>query len=347
MTLRDVMHSARRSYFTAIETQKKKHWREFLDDNQNVWTALKYLGGMSKKHTIPPLQGQDHVVEEESEKAELLLQTFFPSQPEPQLQPQLMTQPEEEPSLDQLDRDIQESEIHWAIFNSNPRKAPGPDDIPFCVWQELWPVVKEWIVHIYRRSIQLGHLPTPWAEAKIVVIQKPGKPDYSIANAYRPISLLRTISKGLEKVIARRLSEYLERTAKLPRTQFGARPRRSAEQALMILVERIYGAWRAKNVLSLVTFDVRGAYNGVNKELLQERMQAQGISKLLTKWIYSFCSNRTASLAFNHYRTDITPILQPGLPQGSPLSPILYILYNRHFTTRGDQLSGWRYGVCR
>ncbi|MGH7746248.1 MAG: hypothetical protein ACREQ5_16040, partial [Candidatus Dormibacteria bacterium] len=253
VTLRDVMHSARRSYFTAIETQKKKHWREFLDDNQNVWTALKYLGGMSKKHTIPPLQGQGHVVEEESEKAELLLQTFFPSQPEPQLQPQLMTQPEEEPSLHQLDRDIQESEIHWAIFNSNPRKAPGPDDIPFCVWQELWPVVKEWIVHIYRRSIQLGHLPTPWAEAKIVVIQKPGKPDYSIANAYRPISLLRTISKGLEKVIARRLSEYLERTAKLPRTQFGARPRRSAEQALMILVERIYGAWRAKNVLSLVT----------------------------------------------------------------------------------------------
>jgi hypothetical protein len=113
-------------------------------------------------------------------------------------------------------------------------------------------------VHIYRRSIQIGHLPQPWTEAKIVVIPKPEKGNYTIPKAYRPISLLRTISKGLERIVAQRLSEYLERTQQLSPTQFGARPRHSTEQALTILVEKIYDAWRGGKELSLVTFDVQG-----------------------------------------------------------------------------------------
>ena len=140
--------------------------------------------------------------------------------------------------------------------------------------------------------------------------------------------MLRTLSKGLEKVIAQRISEYLERTTKLPHTQFGARPRRSTDQALTILVEGIYRAWRSRKILSLVTFDVQGAYNGVNKEVLQERMLKLGIPKAITQWVYSFCSNRTACIAFGSYCSGTKEILQPGLPQGSPLSPVLYILYN-------------------
>ena len=81
-----------------------------------------------------------------------------------------------------------------------------------------------------------------WKEAKIIVIPKPEKPDYTIPKAWRPISLLQTFSKGLEKIIAQRVSEYLERTGQLALTQFGARPRRSTEQALTILVEKVYDA---------------------------------------------------------------------------------------------------------
>jgi hypothetical protein len=142
-------------------------------------------------------------VEEDSEKAEVLLQTFFPKQPDPQLQLQLQEgEQTTESTKDWNSKDVQESEVHYAIFSSNPRKAPGPDDLPFRVWQELWPVVKDWVVHLYQASIRLQHLPTSWAEAKIVVIQKPDKPDYTIPKAYCPISLLRTLSKGLEKVVA-------------------------------------------------------------------------------------------------------------------------------------------------
>ena len=105
-----------------------------------------------------------------------------------------------------------EEEVERAIFGSNLRKVLGPNSLPFQVWQELWPIVKHWIVYIYRRSIQLGHIPKAWTEAKIIVIPKPEKPNYTIAKAYQPISLLQTISKGLERVVAQRLSEFLERT---------------------------------------------------------------------------------------------------------------------------------------
>ena len=81
-------------------------------------------------------------------------------------------------------------------------------------------------------------------------------------------------------------------------------------------------------MLSLVTFDVQGAYNGVNKDVLRQRLRKSSIPEFFVKWIYSFCSNRQASIAFGDFCSDTADIQQPGLPQGSPLSPVLYILYN-------------------
>jgi hypothetical protein len=111
------------------------------------------------------------------------------------------------------------------------------------------------------------------------------------------------------------------------------RPRRSTDQALTILVEKVYDAWRAAKILSLVTFDVQGAYNGVNKDVLKVRLEQAAIPKHLVRWIYSFCSNRSASISFGSFQSEAAPIDQPGLPQGSPLSPILYILYNSNLLT--------------
>ena len=81
-------------------------------------------------------------------------------------------------------------------------------------------------------------------------------------------------------------------------------------------------------MLSLVTFDVQGAYNGVNKDVLQQRLRKCKIPEFFVKWIYSFCSNRKAAIAFDNFCSNIVDVTQPGLPQGSPLSPVLYILFN-------------------
>lgn len=152
---------------------------------------------------MPALQGPEGLADQDEEKACTLLHAFFPPQPEPgngnldNNRAPLPTQPY---------KTITEAEIRTAIFRSNPKKAPGPDDIPFLVWQKICEEAKDCIITLYQASLRLSHLPNSWRTAKIVLLRKPGKPDYNIPKAFRPISLLAMISKGLEAVVTNRLS---------------------------------------------------------------------------------------------------------------------------------------------
>jgi hypothetical protein len=91
------------------------------------------------------------------------------------------------------------------------------------------------------------------------------------------MSLLSTLGKLLEAVITERISCAVETYGLLPANHFGVRKQRSAEQALLLLQERIYTAWRGRKVVSLVSFNVKGAYNGVYKDRLLQRLTARGI----------------------------------------------------------------------
>jgi hypothetical protein len=138
-------------------------------------------------------------------------------------------------------------------------------------------VVKDHVLALFRQSLEEGSLPSQWRHARIIPLKKPGKEDYTIAKAWRPISLLATLGKVLESVMAERISHMVETHGLLPTNHFGARKQRSAEQALVLLQEQIYTAWRGRRPVSLISFDVKGAYNGVCKERLLQRMKARGI----------------------------------------------------------------------
>ena len=184
------------------------------------------------------------------------------------------------------------------------------------------------VLRLYQASLRLGKLPKLWKTARIIALRKPQKPDYTKPKAYRPISLLPTISKGLETVIARRLSYIAETQHLLPDNHFGARPKRSAVQALFVIIEKIFDAWRRRKVLSLVSFDVQGAFNGVHPEVLCSRLIQRGAPRLLARWILDFCRERTGQLVVGGFDGPTQPIQHAGIPQGSPLSPLLYIFYN-------------------
>lgn len=154
-----------------------------------------------------------------------------------------------------------------------------------------------------------------------------------MAKAYRPISLLPTLGKIVEAVMARRLSYWAETHHMLPDSQFGARPRRSCQQALTLLVEEIMAAWKNNKVVSMVSFDVKGAYNGVVKEVLLNRLRLKGVPQRMIKWVESFCSKRKAAIVVNGEEQEMEDIKDPGLPQGSAVSPILYIFYNSDLFT--------------
>lgn len=165
-------------------------------------------------------------------------------------------------------------------------------------------MVKHRVWTLFDSSLRDGVVPHQWRTAKIIPLKKPDKDDYRLAKAWRPISLLSTLGKALEAVVAERISYAVETHGLLPANHFGARKRRSADQALVLLQEQIYKAWRMRRVLSLVSFDVKGAYNGVCKERLLERMKARGIPSRLVRWVDAFCSGRTASVAVNGYTSE-------------------------------------------
>ena len=341
--------AARETYRNQIREHKRRHWTEFLNETTNIWKAARYLkqdatSGFTK---IPAIETVTGLVTESQSISTALLEEFFPPTPPAEANQgnQTARTPLPSPSLT-------EEEIERALRRAKPWKAAGDDGLPAGLWQQLWPVLKDAIILLFRKSIQDGELPNSWKSAKIIPLRKPDKPDYTVAKAYRPISLLPTLSKVLESIVAERISFLAEKHDLLPQNHFGARKRRSAPQALAILQEHIYEAWRKGRVLSLISFDVKGAYNGVDRDVLLARLRQRSIPETLIKWIENFCSDRQAYIMVNNQASAKVDLPQAGLPQGSPLSPILFLFFNAdlvqsHITDRQgsiafvDDFSAW------
>ena len=318
------MKRRRKEWAKAIEHAKSKHWRDFLDQAAKgnlLWKAAKYAEPGTEYSNLPPLTVAGRTAIENEDKAELLLQTFFP--------PTSAATMNEESTTDELPWEpVTEPEIFSALSATKVLSAPGDDGIPCLVWKKTWGHISSIVEYLFEASLRLGHHPKSWRTAAIVVLRKTGKPDYTNPSAYRPISLLNTLGKLLEAVIAKRMSYYVERYDLLPNTQFGGRPGRSTEQALLILVDAVWAAWRRNEVVTLMAWDVKGAFNGVSRPAMDSILCRLGIPSMARRWINSFMDDRWASIKFDGYCSKKNPLSFPGLPQGSPCSPILYTIYN-------------------
>ncbi|EED11824.1 reverse transcriptase, putative [Talaromyces stipitatus ATCC 10500] len=318
------MRHKRREWTRTIEKVKAAHWKEFLDKAQegHLWKAATYMRPRDPYTNIPPLKVGSEEITENDAKARVLLETFFPKMADPEIEDPVP------PSEGIPWYPITELEVHRSLKAAKGTTALGKDGIITLVWKHLWPYLQKMITYIFSRSVELGHYPHQWKQARIIVLRKPGKPDYGVPEAYRPISLLNTLGKILEAVMARRLSFWAESYKLLPDTQFGGRPGRNTEQALLTLANAIDRAWLRSKVITLVAFDLTGAFNGVNDSSLDARLQAKGIPTVARRWIRSFMENRYAGISFDDFQTEISPLEHAGLAQGSPLSSILFRFFN-------------------
>src|SRR5271157_451988 len=143
---------------------------------------------------------------------------------------------------------------------------------------------------------------------------------------WRPISLLSATGKILETVIARRLAKAAEEYSLLPEKQFGCRPVRSTELAVRLMTDLVHTAWKLHGTASLLQLDLKGAFDRVDHRWLLYTLDQLGLPIWLIEWVRSYLGKRTARLRIDgEISSPITPT--QGIPQGSPLSPILFILF--------------------
>ncbi|CCO36793.1 hypothetical protein RSOLAG1IB_12164 [Rhizoctonia solani AG-1 IB] len=324
----------RNRYSQAIKDAKRKHWEMFLEelDEESMWTAARYLsseptdGGRTRvpslRHTNP--DGTPASASDNDAKSRVLMESFFPPAPPPSC---VNTPTPVHPTPVEDLPEIQTSHIRQVVYAMKPHKAPGPDGLPACVYINSIDMLDQHLLPIFRASLRLGIYPVDWRESRTVVLRKPGKPDYGIAKAYRPIALLNVISKILSSCIANRLNSLAENHGWLPDHHFGGRSGRTTTDALHLLTKTIKDAWATKKVASALYLDVKGAFPHAYPPRLAENMRKLGVPTTYINWMLAKLSGRTTCLVFDDYTSIPLPI-DNGIDQGCPLSVIFYLLYN-------------------
>ena len=257
------------------------------------------------------------------EKAETLRQSFFPRPLQADLSdingyeyPQPIECPE-----------ITMPEIKKAVRKAAPNKAPGTDNITNGILHQTLDILLPHLHKLFNACLQQGYCPKHFKEAITVVLRKPGKDDYTQPKSYRPIALLNTLGKALEAVAANRLTYLADVHHLLPSRHTGGRRLMSTDHAMHLLLQRIHEAWADVKVASLLLLDVSGAFDNVSRPRLLHNLRKRRVNQTLVRWIDSFLSNRFTTLKLQEYTAPSAPI-ETGIPQGSPLSPILYLFYN-------------------
>jgi hypothetical protein len=114
----------------------------------------------------------------------------------------------------------------------------------------------------------------------------------------------------------------------LPKSQIGGRRGRGTESALELLTEQVHTIWgTGQNVATLLSLDISGAFDTVDPMRLQDTLRARGVPLWMVRWVGSFIESRQTTLLLQG-RESMSRKVPGGVPQGSPLSPILFLFYN-------------------
>ena len=192
------------------------------------------------------------------------------------------------------------------------------------VLRKALPLVKQHLQAVFQASMDLSYFPKIFRDSTTVVIRKSAKPDYTRSKAYHPIALKCTLGKIFKSIIAEILSYLTETHRLLPDHYYQGRPGQSTEDALLVLSESIHRAWKNKKILSALFLE---AFNNVYHKRLLHNLKMRQIPATIIALLESFLKNRWTRLLFSGVKSD-TINTPTGIPQGSLLSPLLYMYYN-------------------
>ena len=219
---------------------------------------------------------------------------------------------------------VSDNEVINIVNSFKSGSAAGYDNISMNIIKQSIHLIVEPITHIINLSITNGAVPDKMKLARVIPVFKCN--DQTQLSNYRPISVLPAFSKILERVIYNRMVHYLDNYNILCHQQFGFRKGYSTSMALIRLFDQLSTAIDNKKFTIGIFLDLSKAFDTVNHEILFTKLEHYGFRGIVLDWMKSYFINRMQFVQYNNHCSDLKEI-SCGVPQGSILGPLLFLLY--------------------
>ena len=216
-------------------------------------------------------------------------------------------------------------EVRAALEEMDGTKASGPEGVHPRMLKELPEEALEVVRGLFDLSFQKGIVPQVWRVGMIAPLLKAGKEPGKIAS-YRPVCLTACMGKWLERVVGTRMRWVLESGGWLSDFQAGFREGRGVDEQLVRLSQSIWDGYEERLKTALVLFDFERAYDKVWHDGLIEKVMGTGVSRTLVRWVQDWLKNRLYWVRVEGVWSKAKRF-QQGLPQGSVLSPLLFLVF--------------------
>lgn len=318
-----------------------KQWRDGIEQKicQNP-SSRKFYSFVNKKlkcmSSIPPLLSSEKVLcFSDVEKANIFnhnfQKVFILDDGKLFDKPQL--------SFNQMgDFEITPEDIMSAIFKMKSKLTRSPEGIPSLVLKQISCAILSPLTFLFNSFLLNHYAPHQWKTSFIVPIYKKG--DKSNPLNYRPISLTSTFSRLFESVLHSKISDFLHQFSLISPYQYGfLKNRSSCEQLLTCIYNWLCNICYNNSNVHIVYTDIAKAFDTVSHSKLVHTLKSYGINSHIILWVKDFLTKRVQSVCIGSSMSTTLPV-HSGVPQGSVLGPLLFLLYIDDITSSVDSAVG-------